>query len=293
MKLNEINPLTEDQTPIKHFNTKYVHCDDIPSTLTYVSKLTGIPKNDLHKIGSTGKKQYSGDIDLAIDCNKYAMSDINQIIQDQIGKENCYLNKGTQIASYVIPIAGDQEKGNVQVDLMFTPNIEWAKFSYHSEGEKSKYKGAIRTILLKAIATTIHEPDKDYFEYDGDLLTVRSGRTFDLNKGLRRIFQYRPNKKDGSGYLKNMKTVSFEQLKDMFPEVAIRGGQMVIDNPEQVTKKLFGAGIRPEHLKTAEEILYYINKKFDEETKEQIFDVAKEHAKDLKQKMKIPEQLRD
>src|SRR5271157_6082115 len=231
MKLREINILEGGNALAKagvgRIDKKY-----IPSTVELVSHLSGVPKHDLHKMGSTGKSANSGDIDLAIDASKYLPDHVHRRMMTRIGNENHHFNPGMKIYSYAVPIVKKvndefvEVGGKVQVDLIFTPNVDWAKFAYHSEGtsgSQTSYKGAVRTILLKAVAAMYHEPGIDMMAFDPQTeeLVIRVGRTFDLNHGLRRIFQYRPERKNQtmgkSPYVKTMKTVhTIEELQDAF-----------------------------------------------------------------------------
>ena len=199
MKLNELVPEKKGGHALSSAGVVRIKRGDIPSTVKYASELAGIPKKDLHLIGSTGKTETSGDIDVAVDMNEYNPVTIHERMIEKLGEERCVYNGGTKVASYAVPIRGDEEKGLVQVDFMYTTNPEWAKFSYFSAGENSKYKGAIRTLLLAAVAASIQEKGTDHFEYDPDSkeLIIRAGRSVDLGQGLRRIFQHRPKRKDG------------------------------------------------------------------------------------------------
>jgi len=189
-------------------NVGPIRQEDIPSTIEFVSKQTGVVFTDLHPLGSVGKVPVSGDIDLAISNRTYNSAWIHSRLEEKVGESNCVYNRGTGVCSYAVPICGSAKNGLTQVDLMFVDNIDWAKFAYFSD-PNSKYKGAVRTMLLMGIVATMNSNGIDYFRYDdsGQLL-VRAGSTFDLNRGIRRIFQYRPKRKNGSGYLKSMLTVS-------------------------------------------------------------------------------------
>lgn len=289
MKLHEITPLNENSTKVlRRYGVSRIKKGDIAATLKHVSELSGIPTKDLIKIGSTGKLPDSGDIDLAIDSNKYDPILIHQRMMDAVNQEGTN-NTGTKVASYAVPIRGDESKGKVQVDFMFTSNPDWAKFSYYSEGEGSRYKGAVRAILLSAVASVLNEPGTDYFEYnEDDELIIRAGRTVDLAQGLRRIFQYRPKDKRGERYLKTLKSIPIEEFKEMFPEVEIKGGQVIIDDPQKVLKVLFGPDVGVDDVRTVEQILSLIRKKFDLEKQEKIKKHASKRAKSLQGKMKLP-----
>lgn len=264
---------------------------DIPATIKYVSTLSGIPIKDLHKVGSVGKVSDSGDIDLAVDSTKYNPTEIHNKMILALDGVGTY-NSANKIASYAIPIRGKEGNNKVQVDFMFTPNVEWAKFSYHSEGENSKYKGAIRAILLAAVATTKHEPGIDHFEYDKDgELLVRVGRSFDLSQGLSRIFQHRPKRKDGTGYLSTLKSVSKDDFKVLFPDLSLSNDKLLIDDPNKVVKVLFGGNTTPNDVRTAEQIIHLIKKKFDDDKQNKIFKAAARRAKGIVSKMKLPPEI--
>lgn len=263
---------------------------DIPATIKYFSKLANIPTNELHSVGSTGKVDDSGDIDLAVDLHSFDPESIHALLLDKLDGQGTY-NKATNVASYAVPIRGDEENGKVQIDLMFTPNVEWAKFAYHSEGGNSKYKGAIRAILLSAVAAAKNEPGTDHFEYDGDELIIRVGRTVELSQGLRRIFQHRPKRKDGTGYTKTLKSISIDDFKKLYPNVEVKSGQIIIDDPAKVVKALFGGNTKPEDVQSAEQVIHLIKKKFDEEMQDKIFSFAAKRAKNISGKMKLPPEL--
>lgn len=263
---------------------------DITATIKHISQLADIPVKDLHPVGSVGKVDDSGDIDLAIDSHSFDPETVHKLLMSKLDGQGTF-NKSTNVASYAIPINGDENNGKVQVDLMFTPNVEWAKFAYHSEGSNSKYKGAVRAILLSAVAAALNEPGTDHFEYDGEELVIRAGRTVELSQGLRRIFQFRPKRKDGTGYTKTMKSVSIDEFKEMFPSVEVKGGQVIIDDPAKVVKMLFGGNTTPADVRSAEQVLRLIKKKFDQETQDKIFSIAAKRSESVVNKMKLPPEI--
>ena len=293
MKLEDIAP-KQGGYALKNAGVQRIKRSDIPATIAHVAKLLNIPKKDLHRIGSTGKVNDSGDIDLAIDSTKYDPEHLHSKLVAKVGEERSVANRGTKVNSYAVPIRGDDSKGLVQVDLMYTPNIEWAKFSYHSEGENSKYKGAVRTILLMATAAALNEKGTDHFEYEEDgSLSIRAGRTLDLSTGLRRIFQHRPNRKDGTGKVKTLKSIPIEDFKREYPNIEVKGGQITVDDPQKVLKVLFGSGVTPNDVRSAEQVLRLIKKKFDDDTQQKIFSFAKNKAKAVASKMRLPKELMD
>jgi hypothetical protein len=293
VKLEEIAP-KQGGGALKDVGVQRIKRGDIASTVAYVAKLAGIPKKDLHALGSTGKLPDSGDIDLAVDSTIHDPDHVHQKLIAKIGDDHAVVNKGLKVSSYAIPIRGDKANGLVQVDLMYTPNVDWAKFSYHSEGANSKYKGAVRNRLLRGVAAAIQQKGTDEFVYtdDGSLI-VRAGRALDLSQGLRRIFQHRTKRKDGKGYVKTMKSIPIEDFKELYPSVQVKGGQITIDDPEKVVKVLFGSGVTPKDVRSAEQVIQLIKKKFDLDMQDKIFGYARDRAKPLRNKMRLPKELMD
>lgn len=267
-----------------------VHKNDITPTLRYVSQITKIPFEDLHQVGSTGKMETSGDIDVAIDKNKYTPFRIHDRLIRHLGNEHGIYNKDTQIGSYAVPIGGT-ENDRVQVDLMFADNIEWAKFAYFSAGDSSEYKGAVRGVLLSAVAAALDEDGVDKFHYVDDQLIVRVGRVIDLSTGMKRIFQMRPHKKYGEGYVTSLKKVTPEEIKQMYPDLKFDGTDLIISDPSEVVRVLFGPSTRPSNVDTVEEVLDLIER-FPAKKRQKILNIAKIRARPLAEKgIKLPDQL--
>ena len=289
MRLFEINPIFESGKALSEVGTKRIKRDDIPATIEHISSLMSIPKEDLHPLGSVGKIASSGDIDLAVDSNKFNPEHIQALMVNK-GIYGMYDSK-SRIASYAIPIRGDEKNGMVQVDLTFTPNPEWAKFSYFSPGEGSRYKGIVRTVLLSSVASVLNEPGTDHVDYDNGELVVRVGRTIDLPTGLKRVFSYRPKRIEGEGYVKGMKNLEPDDFKKMYPDVELRGGKMVIDDPQKVVKALFGSSVTPKDVESAEQILHHIKKKYNKQDQDRIFKIAARRLRGEKGKIRLPQEV--
>lgn len=275
------------------YETKRIKRGQIAGTLQYISKHIGVPTRQLHKLGSTGKLQTSGDIDIAIDSEKFGERQIGHRLK-KLSKGRYKEHKGIKVTSYAIPIRGDEEQGLVQVDVVFTPNTNWAKFAYHSEGEGTKYKGALRGVLLSAVAKFINKPGMDHIEYDDEdhEITIQAGRSVELSQGMLRTFKHRPLGKDGN-LVKNPQSIPIEKFKELYPNVEVKGGQVIVDDPEKVVKLLFGSTTKPDDVRTVEQILRLIKRKFDDETQDKIFKHAAKKAKPLTKKMRIPPELEE
>lgn len=263
---------------------------DIPATIDYVSILSGIPLVDMSPLGSTGKTPTSGDIDLAIDVNKYSVLDVHKNMEQLLGSTNCKYNPGTKVGSYAIPIKGNSDLGLVQVDLMFVPNVKWAEFTYYSPGTQSLYKGAIRRMLLQAVASTIDEDGVDKFVYDpttNDLI-VRIGRTMDMNLGLKRIFQMRPKKKRGDGYLSTIKTVSAADIRSTHTNLIFDDADSTIYDPAQALRVMFGGDVDPSSVETAEQIISLIQTLLPSDRQQVIFTRATQKMTEVSHQMNVP-----
>ncbi len=318
MKLHQIR-LYEGGNALAAAGVVRIERKFIPSVIEYVSHLSGIPKSDLHPLGSTGKNPSSGDIDIGIDSGKYLPDQIHARLSTRLGPDKHYYNHGTKLHSYAVPIVKKvgnefvEVGGHVQVDFIFTPRVDWAKFAYHSEGsigQQTSYKGAVRTILLKAVAASYEEKGVDmsvYHPETGELI-IRVGRTFDLSNGLRRIFQVRPERKkpkEGqSSHLKGMMPVhtieelqpALDGLKKRYPgkfddvRLDVKDHEIVIDDPAKALRMIFpGSPVQPEQVATAEGILDLIQQRFDGREQVKIFTKAKQALDDLGGSMRVPD----
>jgi len=152
-----------------------LNSDEVKPTYEWVKfnilPILGLDSNDAIPIGSFGKKpknETSGDIDVAINAKKYLDEGLEfdkisasiDLILKESGFETTLL-KGFDQVSVKVPINGNQKNGYAQVDLMPSPDLNWAKFMYHSPNlaeKESKYKGAVRNALLMAL---VSEPTKE------------------------------------------------------------------------------------------------------------------------------------
>lgn len=291
MRLVDAYLLKEGGAALKGAGVGRIAKGDIPDTIKYVSKISGIPVKQLYPLGSVGKKDTSGDIDLAVDTTKHDPVKIHQKMIKALGGEDFGVyNKGTRVGSYAVPIKGEGDK-MVQVDFMFVDNPKWAQFAYFSAGDRSKYAGAVRNILMSSVAATLDEPGVDTFKYDGDELIVRVGRGIDMNIGLKRLFQLRPKKKTGEGYLKSLKKVTADDIKQEYPDLEFDGNDLIVDDPSEVVQILFGKGVKPGDVDTAEEVLELI-KRFPKERQQLILNIARGRGKQLMAKgLDLPKEL--
>ena len=121
--------------------------ENVVPTVQWLEKLTGLNLVD-NMLGSTGRKETSGDLDLGIDETKITKDVlIQQLLKRGIKAED--IKKSGDSVHLKTPILGDAANGYVQTDFMFG-DPEFQKFALNT-GE-SDYKGVHRAILLASIA---------------------------------------------------------------------------------------------------------------------------------------------
>jgi Family of unknown function (DUF6267) len=162
----QINKLLEGGNVFKGPNkeplTQRINRADIPATVSWLEQVTGLDFSSdqgedgipLRWLGSTGRKPTSGDLDLAVDLNQVSKEQLagtlTQFVQSQGLDPREWVKKGGEV-HFRTPIAGDSNRGFVQTDFMFFPNLDWGQF-YYSGGTNSEYKGMTRAVLMSSIA---------------------------------------------------------------------------------------------------------------------------------------------
>jgi len=146
MKLNEggnVFKLADGQPA-----TTRISRENVVPTVQWLEHLTGLNLQD-NMLGSTGRKDTSGDLDLGIDDTKISKDVlIQQLLRKDIPATD--IKKSGDSVHLKTPILGDKSNGYVQTDFMFG-DPEFQKFALNT-GE-SDYKGVHRAILLASIAS--------------------------------------------------------------------------------------------------------------------------------------------
>lgn len=134
--------------------TRRINKDEVIPTVEYLEKITGLSLLD-KLLGSTGKAETSGDIDVGVDAGQISKDGlIQQLISQGISPAD--LKKTGIEVGFKSPIyiKGDKLTGGfVQVDFMFHDDVEYLKWFYASN-EQLPLKGRDRNILLSSIAKT-------------------------------------------------------------------------------------------------------------------------------------------
>jgi hypothetical protein len=137
--------------------TQRINQADVPATIAYLENILGMEFPQERWLGSTGRKPTSGDLDLAVDLgeiNKDQLAaKLTQFVQSQKQDPREWVKKAGEV-HFRTPIAGDPNKGYVQTDFMFFPNLDWGTFFYGG-AEGSNYKGMNRNVLMSSIAKAL------------------------------------------------------------------------------------------------------------------------------------------
>ena len=162
----QINKLLEGGNVFKGPNkeplTQRINRQDIPATVSWIEQVTGLDFSSesgednipVRWLGSTGRKPTSGDLDLAVDLNEINKEQLagilSQFVQSQGLDPREWVKKAGEV-HFKTPIAGDSNRGFVQTDFMFFPNLDWGQF-YYGGGAESAYKGMNRNVLMSSMA---------------------------------------------------------------------------------------------------------------------------------------------
>lgn len=142
--------------PDKQPLTIRIKRSQIPGTIGFLEKQTGVDfsmdKDEegvpIKWLGTTGRKEDSGDLDLSVDANEVDKKEFAAKLAQLFGKENVKLS-GDNV-HLKTPIEGNDENGFVQTDFMFSTNPKFQQGSMI--GGQGAYRGEHRHILLSSIA---------------------------------------------------------------------------------------------------------------------------------------------
>jgi hypothetical protein len=136
--------------------TQRINQTDVKSTLAWLEEL--LPGLDLqgNTLGSTGIKDTSGDMDIAVDPRQVTKlqltTRLQQWAQSHGFKPEEWVKQTGAGVHFKTPIVGNPERGYVQTDFMFLKNIPWSKFVLGPMPADSQYKGRERNVLMNSLA---------------------------------------------------------------------------------------------------------------------------------------------
>lgn len=283
-----------------HGVTQRIHKHDILDTLDWLKQ--NWPDHSLNceplensLLGSAGKQDTSGDLDLNLDINAYDQAKVARDLTALLGEEFVKPRPGNNQIFTAIPIMGDAEKyGRVQVDFMFG-NFKWQEFSYFSPakavGNKwaalktgSNFKGLYRTEFIKAL--TAYRSDW-VLEENGEMI-ARVGPTFFHDKGLVWRYRHRPMRKDGTARVKAFEELSKEEFLQIYPS-AMTAMTDVMDDPQEVVKFILESHITPEQCFSLENLVLWTRRIYDSEAMAIITKIYLERLNSLKVEIPLKE----
>jgi len=185
-----------------------IHISEIEPTLDALEKVLGIDlKNNV--LGSVGKKEFSGDIDVALQIETEQIPEFIEKLEKASIIED--IAKSSVIMTKVKIVGYDESKetakprtGYVQVDFM-PGDPGWLKTYYHSPAEnESKYKGVFRNIMISSIALFLDKEESEETIDDGRPIEVERW-LWSPTEGLVRVKRTPVPNKAGTGYTKKNK----------------------------------------------------------------------------------------
>ena len=139
--------------------TQRINQTDVKSTLAWLEEM--LPGLDLQNntLGSTGIKDTSGDLDIAVDSKQVTkeqmVAQLTRWAQSHGFKPEEWVKKSGTAVHFKTPINGNPAQGFVQTDFMFLNNVPWSKFVLGAMPVDSKYKGRERNVLMNSIAKSM------------------------------------------------------------------------------------------------------------------------------------------
>jgi hypothetical protein len=159
-------------------STRRVTQEEISKTIPYLEDLTDLDFSEGHDdegypikwLGSTGRGEDSGDIDLSVDSSEITKEQLIEKLKSA-GVDSADIKKSGDNVHLKTPIGGDPQNGFAQTDFMFSDDTEWQRFIMHG--------GEAKHILLASLAR--HKGLK--YSYKNGLIDESSGEaTKDPNK---------------------------------------------------------------------------------------------------------------
>lgn len=271
--------------------TRRINLNEIHPTLVWLEeqwpdyKLNN--KGSLYncRLGSAGKNETSGDIDLNLKEDAYDQHKVADQLKAFLGEDHVKPRPGNNQIFTAVPILGDPANGYVQIDFMFG-DFDWQEFSYWSPGltgtyrrsfDTSQLKGLYRTELIKALVAF----NSDWVLEENGEMIARVGPTFFHDKGCVWRYRYRPMRRDGTARVKEFKEVSKEEFLKLFPS-ATPARTDVIKDPQSVVTMLFSDYYTPEFLQTFESLVGLIRRNYEAEDRKTITKIYLERLNSLK-----------
>lgn len=236
-------------------NTKPIDATLIPSVIRSIKRKLINPINFTF-LGSTGKKSICGDIDLAVSLREFTYLEFIEKLQTTFGAENIKVQPQFNQVYSRIAIPNTKGRKFCQVDFMIGNDdlLQFTNWAPHPD--TSKYSGAHRTQLIKAVAKA-----KSTTAKRDNRVVARIGYTLMSDTGLHYGARWCPLRKDGNGYTLTMVKVdngSTPDFNTQFPELLYLG-EKNWQSPDQICEILFGCGVTEKDVNSYEDVCQRIN----------------------------------
>lgn len=182
-----------------------IHISEIVPTLEKLEKSLGINLKDF-VLGSVGKREFSGDIDVAINLKPEELDEFAKKLEQDpniegVTKSSVFMTK-VKIENFDSQKSdGRARTGFVQVDFM-PGDPGWMKTYYHSPKDtESKYKGVFRNLMIASIAGQLDRKSSSETTEDGRPLQQERWM-FSPRDGLVRVMRTPVPNKAGTAYTK-------------------------------------------------------------------------------------------
>lgn len=138
--------------------TQRINQADVKPTLAWLEQLVPLDLQN-NTLGSTGIKDTSGDLDIAVDATQVTKEQLQQRLEQWAVshgfKPQDWVKRSGTAVHFKTPITGDPQRGFVQTDFMLLNNVPWSKFVLGAMPAGSKYKGRERNVLMNSIAKSM------------------------------------------------------------------------------------------------------------------------------------------
>ncbi len=209
-------------------------------------------------LGSTGKKpddSVSGDIDIGIEMEMTSenVNKLKDFLMKYFKHNMAETPEFRELPGLnILSVGYHYEFGIlripkiVQIDFMFTDNLEYTKFIFHSPNyrkKESNFKGLYRTNLLTHIVDIIKREKEPLYDIDGHC-TDYWKYTLSFNRGLKLTHKSYISPKTGK-LLKNPYTVKEDDV-------------IISKNPEEIITFLFGNKVNVKDFNSFESIIDFL-----------------------------------
>lgn len=158
------------------FNSTPLHISKVDSfeeSITNWFEMVGLERKYWTFIGSIGKKEFSGDVDIAVLEKENRGLEFWKELIEKLGLDFKVV-KGFNQISFGYPFEGQ----TIQVDLMLSQDLEWSKFIYYSPNlstGESEFKGIYRNLLLSSLIITESRVEIDKYTCNQHILRLNEG----------------------------------------------------------------------------------------------------------------------